>query len=99
MQLESKFTLSSAGPGAYNTNSVSHLTRYPRGTIGNTKRTLVETIKNFPGNETYSTHKPMTERRSNSAERNAPRCTIGNGSKDLKPRMPTPGPNNYNTIS
>jgi hypothetical protein len=41
----------------------------------------------------------MTERRSNSVERNAPRCTIGNAPKEPKPRMPTPGPNNYNTTS
>lgn len=60
MQLESKFTLSSAGPGAYDTNSVSHLTRHPRGTIGNTKRTLIETKKNIPGPDQYSSHKPMT---------------------------------------
>ena len=41
----------------------------------------------------------MTERRCNSALRNAPRCTIGNGPKEIKQRMPTPGPSNYNTIS
>ncbi len=99
LQLESKFTLSGAGPGTYNTNSVSHLTRYPRGTIGNSKRTLAETKKNIPGPDEYSSHKPMTDRRSNSAERNAPRCTIGNGLKEFKPRMETPGPNNYNTTS
>lgn len=99
MQLESKFTLSNAGPGSYDTNSVSHLNRLPRATIGNTKRTLIETKNNIPGPDEYSSHKPMTERRSNSAERNAPRCTIGNGPKEFKPRMPTPGPNNYNTTS
>lgn len=41
----------------------------------------------------------MTERRSNSRENNAPRCTIGNGPKEFKPRLNTPGPNNYNINS
>lgn len=41
----------------------------------------------------------MTDVRSTSAERNAPRCTIGNAGRTLRPRMPTPGPNNYNTTS
>lgn len=48
---------------------------------------------------TNQSHKRMTDVRSNSAERNAPRCTIGNAGRTLKPRMPTPGPNNYNTTS
>lgn len=43
----------------------------------------------------------MTKMRSNSAERNAPRATIGKEPRQLniQPRMPTPGPNNYNTMS
>ena len=41
----------------------------------------------------------MTDVRSNSAERNAPRCTIGRGMMSMRQRMPTPGPSNYNTIS
>lgn len=48
-QLASKFTLSQAGPGSYETNSVQHLTRHPRVTIGNTKRTLVHTQRGVPG--------------------------------------------------
>lgn len=99
VQLESKFTLSSAGPGGYDTNNVNHLRRGSRATIGNTKRTLMGEKKRIPGPDEYSAHKTMTDRRSNSAERNAPRCTIGNAPKELKPRMPTPGPNNYNTTS
>lgn len=99
VQLESKFTLSGAGPGDYDTNTVKHLRRASRVTIGNSTRTLIETKKNIPGPDIYNSHKSMTDRRSNSAERNAPRCTIGNAPKELKPRMPTPGPNNYNTTS
>lgn len=41
----------------------------------------------------------MTERRSVSTERNAYCATIGNEPKVLSLRDPTPGPNNYNTIS
>jgi hypothetical protein len=43
----------------------------------------------------------MTKMRSNSAERNAPRASIGREIRhiNIKPRMPTPGPNNYNTAS
>ena len=91
--------LSSAGPGEYNTNSIRHLKREPRATIGRQKRVLGATSRNVPGPNVYNSHVPMTERRSNSAQRNAPRATIGNDPKELKPRMPTPGPNNYNTTS
>jgi hypothetical protein len=91
--------LTNAGPGAYDTVSIGHLKRLPRATIGNSKRTLGEVSMEAPGPNQYSSHKKMTQMRSNSAERNAPRCTIGNGPKSMRQRMPTPGPNNYNTIS
>jgi hypothetical protein len=40
----------------------------------------------------------MTSVRKNSADRNAPRCTIGNYGSTTKIEMPTPGPNDYNNL-
>ena len=41
----------------------------------------------------------MTERRSNSRERNAFRATIGNERKPNQDKNPTPGPNSYHMKS
>lgn len=55
--------------------------------------------KNVPSPNQYSSHRRMTDARSRSAERNAPRCTIGNGARNNDIRDPTPGPTNYHTES
>ena len=42
----------------------------------------------------------MTDARSNSVEKNAPRATFGrDGASQPKLRLKTPGPANYNTVS
>jgi hypothetical protein len=54
-----------------------------------------------PGPDQYSEHREMTKRRVSSAERNAPRATIGK--EGMKARrqsaVPKPGPDMYNHAS
>ena len=73
----------------------------PRATIGNSKRNLgLQTIEGAPQPTQYLGHVQMTERRSVSAERNAPRATIGNRNMaDNRAEPMTPGPHTYDTLS
>lgn len=87
------------GPGAYDTISAaekSSLKRHPRVTIGNSKRLFLGTTGKTPAPDQYSSHHKMTERKSNSRERNCFRATIGNERKPNLEKNPTPGPDNYN---
>ena len=82
------------GPGAYETNQVKFLRTQPRVTIGNSKRIDLGRGKVIPGPDKYSYHLKMSDQRSISNERNAPRATIGR-SAEKKHSQPTPGPSNY----
>lgn len=96
--LASKFV----GPATYDTISAAEKTslkRHPRVTIGNSKRLFLGSNgRNIPAPDQYSAHHKMTERRSNSRERNAYNATIGHERRlSLKIENPTPGPDNYNS--
>jgi hypothetical protein len=83
----SKIATSGPGPGSYETNSVILLKKEPMATIGNTLRgfgTRESTI--VPGPDQYNKHQEMTKRRVSSAERNAPRATIGREGMALQRR-------------
>jgi hypothetical protein len=68
--------------------------------IGKAKRKLLgDEAKTTPGPDIYNGHTKMTDRRTSSVEKNAPRATIGNDAKMLSARLATPGPANYNTMS
>jgi hypothetical protein len=74
----SKLVTSGPGPGSYETNSMRLLKKEPMATIGNTLRitgTRESTI--VPGPDKYSLHHEFSKKRVSSAERNAPRATIG----------------------
>lgn len=73
-----------SGPGSYNSNQIEFLKRFPRVTIGNSKRMFLGKPQPTPGPDTYSTHNPMTKRRNSSGEWNAPRCVIGQEPKESK---------------
>lgn len=94
-----------AGPGEYNTNKTSHLNRRPRPMIPRQKRWASKTITSQGSGgsppKQYVGHSKMTERRSISNERNAPRATIGkyDSRKELTIDIGRPGPQNYDTIS
>jgi hypothetical protein len=68
------------GPGTYDTMSSKDkntLKQQPRVTIGNSKRLFLGEAAANPPPDKYSVHHKMTERKSNSRERNASRATIG----------------------
>jgi hypothetical protein len=68
--------------------------------IGKAKRKLLgDEAKTTPGPDIYNGHTKMTDRRTSSVEKNAPRATIGKDAKMLSARLATPGPANYNTMS
>jgi hypothetical protein len=52
-----------------------------------------------PGPGSYEIEAGIARPRSSSTERNAPRCVIGNAKRYDKNNNPTPGPDNYNTMS
>ena len=90
------------GPGAYDTVSAaekSSLKRQPRTIIGNSKRLFLGTAPNYPAPDQYSSHHRMTERKSNSRERNAFRATIGNERKPNYDKNITPAPDSYHMKS
>lgn len=94
-----------AGPGSYDTISAIEsnlLKKNPRATIGNSKRLFFGGERNIPGPDLYSAHHKMTERKSNSRERNAFNATIGNEKRlsahDVS-ELTTPGPNSYHLRS
>ena len=93
-----------AGPGEYDTNNVKHMHQRPRTMIPRTERW--KTIKSTSSAglsppKQYVGHSKMTERRSRSNERNAPRATIGkyDARNQLTIDVKGPGPQNYDTIS
>jgi hypothetical protein len=64
------------GPGSYDTVSVKNMKNGPRATIGNSLRGTQDSAT-LPGPDQYSEYRGMGKRRVSSAERNAPRATIG----------------------
>ena len=64
--------------------------------MGRTKRLFIHTTI-APGPNKYMDHKRMTDHRSNSRERNAPKATFGNTSRNRFDRSKSPGPSEYNT--
>lgn len=88
-----------AGPGEYETNTVNHLNRRPRAMIPRTERWKQSKTVASAGSigsppKQYIGHSKMTERRSVSNERNAPRATIGkyDSRKELTIDLNRPGP-------
>jgi hypothetical protein len=51
------------------------------------------------GPQDHNSHVSMTDKKMNSVERNAARCTIGNEPKNKVLEQTTPGPNQYDTTS
>jgi len=77
------------------------LKKGPKAIIGNAKRQFLGTGNTYPAANQYSSHLDMTDRRSNSRERNAPRATIGNMTRHPASTRNnfTPAPDTYNIQS